>query len=165
LLACSLRINGQPLISGRYYRCIVSSIVTDPHRHDRVPVPAHYVDPSGRPVDHHLLARFFGALLDGCGMCAEVLLVLLAEDAVTTARLVELCCISSRNCADGRGGQLADTDAAGTVSAPFMELAAAGFVGGSVALARCCERMSSAERRSAAASAMTVLIHQLSIDL
>jgi hypothetical protein len=165
LLACSPGINGRPLISFPYYRCIVSSIATDPHRHDRVRVPAHYVDPSGRPVDHLLLARVFGAVLDGCGMCAELSLVLLAEDALTTARLVELCCISSRERESSLAAQLADTDAAGTASAQFLELAAAGFVSGSAALTQRCQRMSATERRSAAASAMTVLIHQLSLGL
>jgi hypothetical protein len=146
---------------------IMSSVPVDPHRHDRVRVPAGYADPAGRPVDHLLLARLLGARLDGCRLCTELLLTLLAEDALTTARLVELCCISSREHAGGLAVQLTDTDTdtAGDGSAQFLELAAAGFVGGSAALRRHCERMNATDRRSAAASAMSVLIHQLSIGL
>jgi hypothetical protein len=59
-------------------------------------VPKAFQDPVGRAVDHGLLGRFLGAAFDGCDSCADTLLVLLGEDAVTTARLVELSVLSAR---------------------------------------------------------------------
>ncbi|HEY1971773.1 MAG TPA: hypothetical protein VGH89_27705 [Pseudonocardia sp.] len=112
-------------------------------------------------MDHQLLARLLGAMLDGCGLCAELLLVMLAEDALTTARLVELCCMSARE-QGGINGRSAHPNTSATPSAWFRELAEAGVARGSAVLSRRCQQMTPDQRREVASDDMTVLIHQLS---
>jgi hypothetical protein len=142
----------------------------DSHRHDRVVIPAYYADPAGRPVDHQLLARLLGAMLDRCGLCTELLLLLLAEDSLTTARLVELCCIGAREQTDiSARCHTPDTSDVSAMAvmlpAQFWELAQTGLASGSGALSRRCQRMSAEQRREAARYAMAVLIQQLVTEL
>ena len=135
------------------------------HRHIEIEIPAHYVDPAGRPVDHGLLGQFVGAVLDDCGSCGEALLVLLVEDPVTTARLVELACISARIVIGGLPESLTDTDTPSAVAAEFRALAHIGVDGGNAAMFEHCAQMSLAQRRAAAASAAVLLVGQLSRGL
>jgi hypothetical protein len=99
-------------------------------------------------------------MLDGCSLCAELLLVMLAVDSLTTARLVDLCCISAR----GQGGIIswhADSDTSADPSVQFWELAEAGVTSGSAALSWRCQQMTPDQRREVASCAMAVLIQQL----
>jgi hypothetical protein len=135
------------------------------HRHVEIDIPADYVDPAGRPVDHCLLGQFVSAVFDGCGSCGEALLVLLSEDLVTTARLVELACISTRDVIGGLPDNLTDTRAPSAIAADFRALAHTGLDGGNVAMFEQCARMNLPQRCAAAASAAALLISQLSLGL
>jgi hypothetical protein len=149
-----------------YTVAFVPERTTDAHRHDRVALPAQCADPAGRPVDHQLLAQLLGAILDECGLCTELLLVMLAEDALTTARLVELCCISAREQHDTTSPHTAPDIFGDTTPLPaqitqFLELTQAGLSSGSAALERRCREITPNQRRAVASYAMTVLVDQL----
>jgi hypothetical protein len=135
------------------------------HHHVEIEIPAHYVDPAGRPVDHCLLGQFVGALFDDCGSCGEALLALLGEDPVTTARLVELACICTRDMIGGLPETLTDAQVPSAIALGFRALAHTGLDGGNAAMFEQCARMNPAQRRAAAASAAALLIRQLSLGL
>lgn len=131
-------------------------------------VPAAYVDPAGRPVDYRLLTQFLGAVLDDCGTCAGALLALLAEDAVTVARLVELACISIREHFGGLPETLINTELPSALSVEFRALAHAGTDGtdhANSALFDRCARMSPTGRHAAATSATNLFIGHLAADI
>ena len=135
------------------------------HRHVEIEIPDDYVDPAGRPVDHCLLGEFVGAVFDDCGSCGEALLALLVEDPVTTARLVELACIATRDLIGGVPENLTDTHTTSPIAAEFRSLAYTGLDGGNAAMFEECARMNPSQRRAAASSAAELLINQLSLGL
>jgi hypothetical protein len=135
------------------------------HRHVEVEIPADYVDPAGRAVDHCLLGQFVGAVFDDCVSCGEALLALLVEDSITTARLVELACISTRNVIGGLPENLTDAQAPSAITVEFRALAHTGLDGANAAMFERCARMNLAQRRAAATSGVALLITQLSLGL
>jgi hypothetical protein len=135
----------------------------DLHQHDHIRVPTTYVDPRGRPVDHELLGRLVSALLDDCDLCSELMLVLLAEDAVSTARLIELAYLSGRR---HDADPLADDSSTRPLLSPrLLAVFVAGVTQGSAALLTECERMSPSHRQTIAGDAAAVMIHQLTTGL
>lgn len=82
---------------------------------------------SGRPVDHRLLGRFVGASYDGCVACQRPLLASIVQDAVTSARLIELACVAVHDMFGGLPAVLTDETAPGPASAPFRRLARTGL--------------------------------------
>ncbi|WP_144312096.1 hypothetical protein [Actinopolyspora erythraea] len=134
---------------------------TADHTHSGFEIPEDYSDPSGRPVDHPLLAQFVGAAFDGCTSCQDALLTLMIDDAVTTGRLVELACVATQDALGGLPRNMTDHDAPGLASAEFRRLARAGLDGANTAMFDECGQMTATERRAAANSAADILIGQL----
>jgi hypothetical protein len=123
-------------------------------------VPKTYVDPQGRPVDRELLGRLVRALMDGCELCSELLLVLLAEDAVSTSRLIELAYLSGRR--HDKDPLADDSSTRPLLSQRLLAVFVVGATHGSAALLAECERMSSPCRQAIAGDAAAVMLHQLS---
>jgi hypothetical protein len=128
------------------------------HQHAGFEMPAGYVDPEGRPVDHELLGRFVGAAFDGCASCQDAVLARMVQDAVTTARLVELACVATTAVLGGLPASLIRDDAPGLAGPEFRRLARAGLDGANDELFRLCGEMTAAERRAAADSAADLLV-------
>jgi hypothetical protein len=126
-------------------------------------MPAGYADPAGRVVDHELLGQFVGAAFDGCTSCQDALLTLMVEDAATTARLVELACVATQAMLGGLPASLTQDGASGLASPEFRRLARAGLDGANDAMWRCCEQMTTSQRRAAANTAADTLIGNLSL--
>lgn len=134
----------------------------DAHSHPGFEVPDS--DSAGRPVDHALLGKFVGAAFDGCTSCQDTLLTLMVEDAVTTARLVELACVSTQSLLGGLPANMTDEDAPGPAAPEFRRLARAGVDGANTAMFDDCAGMTSTERRAAANTAADILIGQLGVS-
>jgi hypothetical protein len=128
------------------------------HQHAGFELPAGYVDPEARPVDHELLGRLVGAAFDGCGPCQDALLDRMAQDPVTTARLVELACVATQGALGGLPASLTHDDVPGLAGPEFRRLARAGLDGANAELFRACEQLTAAERRAAADSAADLLV-------
>jgi len=134
------------------------------HAHDGFEIPLDMPDPDGRPVDHGMLGRLVGAAFDGCTTCQDPLLTLLVEDPATTARVVELACISTHAMLGGLPASMTDPDAHGSSSSPeFRRLAHAGLDGENAAMWRECEAMTPTERRAAVNTALDTLVGQLAL--
>jgi hypothetical protein len=127
---------------------------TDEHEHE--PFDA-IDDPDGRPVDGALLGRFIGVAYDGCVTCQDPLLTLLVEDAATTARLVEVACVTTGEILGGLPSSMLP-GGPGPASEPFRRLAAAGTDGNREALFTATAAMSTGERRAAANTAADTII-------
>jgi hypothetical protein len=128
------------------------------HQHAGFEMPAGYIDPEARPVDHELLGRFVGAAFDGCAPSQDALLARMAQDPVTTARLVELACVATLGALGGLPASLTQDDVPGLAGPEFRRLARAGLDGANAELFRACEQMTAAERRAAADSAADLLV-------
>ncbi|MEU3756399.1 hypothetical protein AB0H17_27170 [Streptomyces olivoreticuli] len=133
------------------------------HRHEGFEIPDDFVHPGGRRIDNRLLGDLTGAAFDGCASCQDPLLTLLVEDATTTARLVELACISTHAMLGGLPASMTDDDAPGQSSPEFRRLARTGLDGATGAMFQECERMTPTERRAAANTALDTLIGQMAI--
>jgi hypothetical protein len=84
-------------------------------------------DFGGLPVNGGLLADLIGAALDGCTTCQDPLLTLLAEDPVTTARMVSVACIAvAEVTGGGLPSSLLNPDTPGFASQEFRKIANAG---------------------------------------
>lgn len=139
-------------------------MTTDHHHHEGFELPPGYTDPQGRPVNHDLLSQFVGAAFDGCTSCQDPLLTLLTEDPTTTARLVELACLSIHDAFGGLPASMTDPGAPGPSSPEFRQLARTGLDGANDALMRECENFTPTQRRAAANTAADTVIGQLPLD-
>jgi hypothetical protein len=128
------------------------------HDHAGFEFPPGYADPLGRPVDYELLGRFVGAAFDGCAPCQDALLARMVQDAVTTARLVELACVATQGALGGLPAGLTQDGVPGLAGPELRRLARAGLDGANDELFRVCEEMTAAQRRAAADSAADLLI-------
>ncbi|MGA4954088.1 hypothetical protein [Streptomyces lydicamycinicus] len=133
------------------------------HDHKVFEIPGDYQDPNGRPVDHKLLGSLVGAAFEGCASCQDPLLTLLVEDPTTTARLVELACVSTQSMLGGLPASMTDDGVSGASSPEFRRLARAGLNGANDAMFRACEQMSPADRRSATNTALDTLVGILAV--
>ncbi|RGD55407.1 hypothetical protein DR950_41835 [Kitasatospora xanthocidica] len=132
------------------------------HEHEGFEIPDDYRDPGGRPVDHKLLGQLLGAAMDGCLSCQDVLTTLLVEDPVTTARLVELACVSVHGAMGGLPGAMTDDGVPGPAAPEFRRLARLGLDGGNAEMFAACEGMSTTGRREAANTALDFLVAAVS---
>jgi hypothetical protein len=139
--------------------------VNGDHEHGGFDIPLAYIDPAGRAVDHRLLGDFVGASVAGCRSCRDALLTFVAEDSPTTARLVELACISTRELLGGLPTTMTSEDAGGPVGREFRRLAGAGVDGANSAMFAACASMTSEQRRAAADTASGILVSQLRMGL
>jgi hypothetical protein len=131
--------------------------VTDHHQHAGFTPPPGYADPAARQVDHELLGRLVGAAFDSCPSCQDAHLTLCVEDPAATARLVELACVGVQQALGGLPGNLISPARPGLASLEFRKLARAGLDGSNDELFRACERLTIAERRAAANTALDLL--------
>lgn len=131
------------------------------HAHADFALTDDETDPLGRPVDATLLDQYVAAAYDSCTSCQDALLTLLVDDAVTTARLVELACIAVHNALDGLPASMTDENAPGLASREFRLLARAGLDGANTTMFDQCAHMSTPQRRDAANTATDLLIGHL----
>ncbi|MET8428715.1 hypothetical protein [Nocardia sp. NPDC004860] len=110
-----------------------------------------------------MLGRFVGAAVDGCGSCQDAQLKLMVEDPATTARLVELACVSTYSLMGGLPVEMIDLDAPGVASSEFRRLARVGLGGANTVMWTECEAMDTTQRRAALETAADILIGQLSV--
>lgn len=122
-------------------------------------------DPQRPEIDVKLLDQLVGAAFDGCTSCQDPLLTLLVQDPAATARLVELACVAVANILGGLPGEMTTPGHPGLSSDAFRRLAALGADGGNDALFAECARMSEADRRAAANTALNTLVGVLSTPL
>lgn len=126
--------------------------------HVHVPaLPPSILATVGRTVDVELLDSFVGATVDGCFACQLVLMDDLVADPVSTARLVELACISLDRVMGGLPGSALYDHEPGPASLEFRRLARAGLYDGG-AVYRECEVMTLEERREAAYTGVDTLV-------
>ena len=126
--------------------------------HVHVPaLPPYVLETAGRAVDIELLDAFVGATVDGCFACQLVLMDDLVADPVSTARLVELACISLDRVMGGLPSSALYDHEPGPASLEFRRLARAGLYDGG-AVYRECGYMTLAERREAAYTAVDTLV-------
>ncbi|PJN36701.1 hypothetical protein CG747_32815 [Streptomyces sp. CB02959] len=114
--------------------------------------------PGGWQADSKLFEDLTGAAFEGCMSCQDVLLTLLVEDAVTTARLVELACGAIIDLEGDLPASQIDPDVPGKASPEFRRLARAGLGKSTDGMYRECGQMSSPERRAAANTALDTLV-------
>lgn len=133
------------------------------HAHEGFEIPDDFQDPGGRPVDHKMLGELIGAAYDGCTSCQDLLLTLLVEDPTTTARLVELACVSAHGMFGGLPASMTEEGVPGTSSPEFRRMARAGLDGENAAMFQVCEQMSPTERRAAANTALDTVIGQIAM--
>jgi hypothetical protein len=114
-------------------------------------------DAQGRPVDGQLLAEYLGAVIQACNSCQDVHLTLMIEDPATTARLIELACVSMKKLVGGLTPDLMDDAVPGPASPEFRRLARIGSNRNNARMWAECEAMSPAERRAAVNTAADLL--------
>lgn len=132
------------------------------HDHGGFEIPDDMADPDGRPVDHKLLGTMVGAAMDRCLSCQDITLTLLVEDPVTTARLVELACVSVNSAFGGLPHSLTDEGVPSPAAPEFRRLARLGLDGGNAAMFAECGRMTTIERREAANTALDFIVASVS---
>lgn len=120
-------------------------------------LPPPVCEAPGRVVGAGILRAFVGAAVDGCFACQLVLMDDLVPDSVTTARLVELACISLDRVFGGLPASALDDREPGPASLEFRRLARAGLYDGG-AVYRECALMTHDERREAAYTAVDSLV-------
>ncbi|MFD8386153.1 hypothetical protein ACFV2X_47935 [Streptomyces sp. NPDC059679] len=114
--------------------------------------------PGGWQADSKLFEDVTGAAFEGCASCQDAALTLLVEDAVTTARLVELACGAIINVEGDMPASQVDPDAPGGASPEFRRLARAGLGKTTDGMYRECAQMNATERRAAANTALDTLV-------
>ncbi|MFD7735305.1 hypothetical protein ACFV6F_33595 [Kitasatospora phosalacinea] len=114
--------------------------------------------PGGWQPDSRLFEEVTGAAFAACLSCQDMALTLLVEDAVTTARLVELACGAIIELVGDMPPELTDPAAPGHASPEFRRLARAGLGASTDGMYRECELMTTAERRAAANTALDTLV-------
>ncbi|KPI33699.1 hypothetical protein OV450_6407 [Actinobacteria bacterium OV450] len=138
----------------------------DGHAHDDFYIADDTSHPGSehRLIDNLLLGQVLGTAMDRCTDCRDPLLTLLAEDAATTGRLVELACIGVHQAYGGLPAAMTEDDAGGICSPEFTRLARASLTGVNQAMFTECERMTTGQRRQAANTALDTLVGFISID-
>lgn len=121
------------------------------HIHDGFDIPG------AGAADTALICQLIGAAFDGCRPCQDELQAAVAEDAPTTARLVELACTTV---AARLGGLPAPMLSAGESSftPPFRALARAGLDAATERLWGLATDMSGPDRHAAAGDALDLLV-------
>jgi hypothetical protein len=114
--------------------------------------------PGGWQADSRLFEDVTGAAFAGCASCQDAALTLLVEDAVTTARLVELACGVIISVEGRMPASQVDPDVPGVASPEFRRLARAALGETTDGMYRECARMTLAERRAAANTALDSLV-------
>lgn len=132
------------------------------HDHGGFEIPDDFADPGGRQVDHKLLGSLIGAAMDRCLSCQDITTTLLVEDPVTTARLVELAAVSVQGAFGGLPRSMTDDGVPGPAAPEFRRLARLGLDGGNDAMFAECDRMTPAERREAANTALDFVVASVS---
>ncbi|AWN32621.1 hypothetical protein DKG71_42335 (plasmid) [Streptomyces sp. NEAU-S7GS2] len=121
--------------------------------------------PGGWQADSKLFEDVTGAAFERCASCQDAALTLLVEDAVTTARLVELACGAIINVEGNMPASQIDPDAPGAASPEFRRLARAGLGKTSDGMYRECAQMTATERRAAANTALDTLVGYAAINV
>ena len=85
-------------------------------------LPPSVCEAQGRLVDAGILGAVVGAAVDGCFACQLVLMNDLVTDSVTTARLVELACISLDRVFGGLPASALDDREPGPASLEFRQI-------------------------------------------
>ena len=114
--------------------------------------------PAGWQADSLLFEEVTGAAFEGCTSCQDMALTLLVEDAVTTARLVELACGAIIDLVGDLPASQVDPDEPGDASQEFRRLARAGRGETTDGIYQECGLMTPAERRAAANTALDTLV-------
>ncbi|MEU8543061.1 hypothetical protein AB0C52_24265 [Streptomyces sp. NPDC048717] len=132
------------------------------HEHKQVALPGGPVDSEGRAVNEPLLAALTGAAVSGCTECVQRLLDEAAAEPACVARLVEVArLIAIRTNRGELPGFMTDSDTSGPVGPEFKRLVRAVTAAEPVTVV--CEQMTGAERRSAAGTAIEMLVGQLAV--
>ncbi|MGY4969553.1 hypothetical protein ACWGCC_10025 [Streptomyces nigrescens] len=131
------------------------------HQHEPVELPGGSTDTDGRPVDQQLLGELLAAAIKGCSGCVDRLLGQVAADSVCVARLVELSRLTVLRVYRGElpSFMTDDDDRSGPGSAELRRLVRA--VTAAEPLFEECEQLTVAERRSAASTALELLVGHL----
>ncbi|WP_280462737.1 hypothetical protein [Nocardia carnea] len=131
------------------------------HEHEGFEIPPGKLD--GWGVDTALLGQLIGAAYDECPSCQEALLTLLAENAPTTAQLVELACVAVRETLGGIPVDLVDTaDADSPVPIGFRRLALSVVEhAGPAALSAQCAGLPATERQATARTATALFVGEM----
>ncbi|MET7844484.1 hypothetical protein ABZT45_39135 [Streptomyces sp. NPDC005356] len=114
--------------------------------------------PGGWQADRKLFEDVTGAAFEGCASCQDAALTLLVEDAVTTARLVELACGAIITVEGDLSASQVDPDAPGGASPEFWHLARAGLGQATDGMYRESAQLTPTERRAAANTALEALV-------
>ncbi|QFU96558.1 hypothetical protein KDY119_00042 [Luteimicrobium xylanilyticum] len=109
------------------------------------------------PVNSALLGALIGATVDRCYPCQTVFMHELLDDSASTARLVELACITIDRVFGGLPASALYDHEPGPASLEFRRLARAGLYDGA-AVYRECALMTRIERREAAYTALDSLV-------
>lgn len=120
-------------------------------------------DPDGRGVDTATVSGLVGAAFDGCDWCQARHLGVLAGDAVSTARLVELACMLTVELVGGVPATMYDDDTPGVSSPAFRMLVRTGKDGANNAMYALAQRMPPERRREAAETALDTIVGHLTV--
>ncbi|MFC5252979.1 hypothetical protein [Streptomyces nigrescens] len=133
------------------------------HQHDPVELPGGSTDSDGRPVDQQLLGELMAAAIKGCTGCVDRLLGKVAADSVCVARLVEVSRLTALRVYRGElpSFMTDDDDGSGPSSTELRRLVRA--VTAAEPLFEECEQLTVAERRSAASTALELLVGHLMV--
>ena len=114
--------------------------------------------PGGWQADSKLFEDVTGAAFERCASCQDAALTLLVEDAVTTARLVELACGVIIEVEGDVPASQVDPDAPGEASPEFRRLVRAALGETTDGMYQECAQMTPTERRAAANTALDTLV-------
>jgi hypothetical protein len=138
--------------------------MSEHHHSEFEEILAAYPEHAGRPVDQELLGQFIGAAFDRCS-CQEMLLARMVEDPATTARLIELTCLTTQVAFGGLPAYLIEDGVPGPASSEFRQLGRASLDGTHTTRFIVCEQMASSQRRDAAHTATDILIGNLHLQV
>ncbi|MFE9424224.1 hypothetical protein ACFYNO_14800 [Kitasatospora sp. NPDC006697] len=126
-------------------------------------LPGGPTDADGRPVDQRLLGELTAAALKDCDGCVDRLLGAVAAEPASVARLVEVSRLIAIRLHNGELPPFMtdDQDMSGPGTAEFRRLVRA--VNAAEPLFEKCEQMTVAERRTAARTAVELLVGHLTI--
>ncbi|WP_331765103.1 hypothetical protein [Nocardia sp. NBC_01388] len=113
-------------------------------------------------ADTVLIGQLVGAAFDECPSCQEALLTLVAQDAPTTAQLVELACVAVNDTLGGIPVDLVDTaDTDSPVPLAFRELALSFMDGDPAPLHAHSAVLPATERHAAARTATALFVGEM----
>lgn len=136
------------------------------HEHTLFEVPEDFADPLGRTgIDYPAMGRLMSAAFDGCTTCQEAMLSPMAEDAKTTARVIEFVCGMIAGIFGGLPVNL-HRDHPGALASPqFRTLARAGMDGHSERMFAACAEMDPNDRRAALNTALDLFVGYSAVGL